>query len=386
MGTRTKMLTLIVASALALGAQAAHETVERPECRVEFNNRCQLAQGQVWTGTFGTSARAPQQTGRPVTVTIAANNYVIVQGGGETTYARWTLTDDFISIVDLAGSPDAAACPHQELAKYTYAFSNDCQFVALTARYDECTRRRTLLRGSDGEPLVLDFAGCADNSASCASLTFNARGSVWRGAYGDDHAHFEATFGINGAFIEQSDAGVFFNRLERDNEGTLALTQVGGQYDDQGCGDAVATVSRSTEDVGGACSSWTLQSSDDECESRAERYSNLPLHYVDACTPPMRMQNEEENGEEEQSAESEEESETRNYRVAKRPLEYDSTGVLVKHQHEHHHDRHHRMKAERHAKYHPSEAETESEQESEQDDDDSYSTSSTSQASVADGY
>jgi len=214
---------------LGVGQTLTANTNIDEACRDTFGNLCGFAPGQVWTGQFGVTARAAEQTDQNFTLTITPHDYAVLASPGATVFERFVATDNFVAISDLAAAPASVGCMTGQLAKYQVNWTSHCNAVQLTQIIDPCAHRGGLLRGKvvngTQAPLQLYLRPCS-TSFSCEQSFDDSAGYTLSGTYADTNKSFVISLGGNFGGIETSDSrGVAFITV-----GDTDLQQVGSQY------------------------------------------------------------------------------------------------------------------------------------------------------------
>jgi hypothetical protein len=97
-----------------------------------------IVPGGIMTGRVVTFVFQPDGTATGSVSTIRVNS-------------SYTRTGDLFEIVDNNGVPAIAACPANQLGRYTLSFSSSCGTVEVVGADDQCTHRRATLAGLRAE-------------------------------------------------------------------------------------------------------------------------------------------------------------------------------------------------------------------------------------------
>ena len=86
-------------------------------------------------------------TGRVVTFVFKENGTATGTVSTIHVNSNYTRNGDSFEISDINGTPAIAACPAQQVGRYTLNFDPSCANVEVTGSEDECAHRRMTLTG-----------------------------------------------------------------------------------------------------------------------------------------------------------------------------------------------------------------------------------------------
>jgi hypothetical protein len=242
-------------------------------------------------------------------VHVGVDDYVTISQISSTSaslsvFGRWALKgDESLGLQDLASHPAHLACD-DTVATYKAKFSQNCDTLLISAKYEPCEVRGKLM-GIRGplEPgnVTLTRVKCDD----VASLAAFAHGSVcaaplrlpaiYHGSYAGDEAEtddvdagaFTVALAHNGAYIEVNRRAVFFGiAAPINNSGAVALREIASLDKSHVCTKGVGLYSLQPTNLDDAACAHSFKfeaQAADKCLERYERLDGVTLHRFDVC-------------------------------------------------------------------------------------------------------